>query len=285
MKRMTPKDDDKGTEAGRRSYRGDPDFLRRECVTTRGSEVVRAGEAFGMRWKHGPFRFERYTGDAVPEPDASGPLRLVIWQPQNRVAKPKGWIAGFPKMSLGRTGHVAVSGGTGHEKNWSSHARRHLAQWRRQSGWEIAESDIGPFLDAYRRSTQDRVLRLMFSYVLKEKIAGHGERVRLHVARQDGEIKAGFACVDVPETGESLHLISFIRPEARDASVGIALMDHWFRTAPLRGIRFLDFGLFWRKGDPRDWKGFSRFKSQFVSTYVDYPAPFLRFAGRWGAGR
>jgi hypothetical protein len=263
-----------------RTYRADPDFLGRECATNAGSSVVRSGDAWGTRWKHGPFRFERYTGDAEPVLGSSAPLRLVIWQPERHVAKPKGWMTALRGMSIGRTGYAAVT--EGYARALPSHARRHLAHWRRQRGWDVGECDLGPFLDAYRRSTQDAILRTMFAAIAREKVAGHGDRVRFFAARREGEIMAGFACVDIPETAESLHLMSFIRPAARDASAGIGLMDHWFATASGRGIRWLDFGLFWRPGEPRSWKGFSRFKSQFVTKYVDYPTPYMRFAGRWG---
>ncbi len=266
-----------------RTYRADPDYLRRDCPKGARSEVVRAGAAWGTRWRHAFFRFERHTGDVEPTLDSGAPFRLVVWQPSRPTVRPKGWLPGTRGMSIGLTGYAVLR--DGYEKTWPSHARRHLTHWRKQTGWEITTCDAGAFLDAYRKSTQDGVLRLMFSSVLKEKIAGHGDRVRLTVARRDGRDLAGFACVDVPETGESLHLLSFIRPEARDASAGMGLMDEWYRAAATRGVRYLDFGIFWRKGDPASWKGFSRFKGQFVDRYVDYPAPFLRFAGRLRSGR
>lgn len=269
------------SEERAQTYRANPEYLRRDCVKGSGSEVVRAGGIWGMRWHHAFLRFERHTGDIEPLPDPHAPFRLVVWQPSRPTVRPKGWMPGLRGMSIGLTGHVILK--DGYEKSWPSHARRHLAHWRKQSGWEIVECDAVAFLGAYRRSTQDAILRLMFSSVLKEKITCHGGRVRLTVARHGGRDLAGFACVDVPETGESLHLLSFIQPDAREASAGMGLMDQWFRTASARGIRYLDFGIFWRKGDPASWKGFSRFKGQFVSRYVDYPAPFLRFAGRWGA--
>jgi hypothetical protein len=280
---MTPMPFSEAENSGERvrTYRGDPEYLRRDCVRGSGTEVVRAGAAWGTRWRHAFLRFERHTSDAEPVPDPDAPFRLVVWQPSGPTVRPKGWMRGTRAMGIGLTGYAVLK--DDYEKSWPSHARRHLAHWRKQVGWEIVECDASAFLDAYRRSTQDAVLRLMFSSVLKEKVAGHGERVRLTVARHAGRDLAGFACVDVPETGESLHLLSFIQPDAREASAGMGLMDQWFRTAAARGIRYLDFGIFWRKGDPASWKGFSRFKGQFVGRYVDYPAPFLRFAGRWGS--
>ncbi len=256
------------------SYREHPAYILRESGESSGSSLVGEHGSFGMRWFHGPLCFERYTSDQEPVLHHDGQRKLVVWQPIHRVDRPKGWWPGLPKMSIGLTGYAVLH--PEYERDWSSHARRHLARWRRDTEWNVREITAEEYIAAYARSTQDIILRVMFSAILKSKIRTHEGRVRIMGATRRGGVEAGFVCVDVPETGESLHLMSFICASARSSPVAVGLMEYWCRSSFAQGIRFLDFGLFWQKGDPRDWKGFSRFKSQFGVHFVKYPTPFMR---------
>ncbi len=257
------------------SYRAHPAYLLREAQESVRSSVVGTEACAGLRWFHGPLCFERYTSDEEPKIVADGQARLVVWQTIQRADRQKGWWRGFPKMSVGLTGYAELH--SEYEREWSSHARRHLAKWRRAPEWHVREITAEEYLAAYARSTQDLILRAMFSAILKTKLRSHEERVRIVGASRDGgPIEAGFVCVDVPETMESLHLMSFMCSSARTTSVAIGLMDHWFHSSLALGFRYLDFGLFWQKGDPRDWKGFSRFKAQLGVRYQQYPTPLMR---------
>ncbi len=259
------------------TYREHPAYLLRECGGSARSSLVGEDGCFGMRWFHGPLCFERFTSEREPTIVLDGQRRLTVWQTIARADRPTGWWRGLPKMSIGLTGYAAIHKDGSYEREWSSHARRHLARWRRDSSWTVHSLSVEEYLAAYGRSTQDPILRLMFSNILKEKIRTHVGLVRIIGASRDGGApEAGFVCVDVPETGESLHLMSFICRSARTTSVAIGLMDHWFVTSAAAGIRFLDFGLFWQKGDPRDWKGFSRFKSQLGVRYLRFPTPLMK---------
>jgi hypothetical protein len=262
------------------TYRQHPAYLARECGGASRASVVGAWPgSSGMRWFHGPICVERYTGDDDPEPPRDGQRRLLVWQTMRRTDLPKGWWRGFPKMSIGLTGYAPITDPDA-ERGWSSHARRHLARWRRDPTWSVREIGPDEYLAAYARSTQDLVLRVMFGAILKEKLRTHPGLTRILGASRDGRpIEAGFVCVDVPETAESTHLMSFIVPTARDTSAAVGLMDAWFRASRERGFRWADLGLFWQKGDPRDWKGFSRFKAQFGTRYLRYPTPLMRLDG------
>lgn len=262
------------------SYRGHPAYLLRECGAASRASVVGAPGCVGMRWFHGPICIERYTSDRQPALAPDGQGRLAVWQTIRRGDRPAGWWRGFSKMSIGLTGYAPIPEDGEFERGWSSHARRHLARWRRDATWAARPITAEEYLAAYAHSTQDLVLRLMFGRILKEKLRTHPGLVRIYGAAKDGgAIEAGFVCVDVPETEESLHLMSFIRPSARGSSAAVGLMERWYRTSAEQGLRWLDFGLFWQKGDPRSWKGFSRFKAQFGIRYLRYPTPLMRLYG------
>jgi len=55
------------------------------------------------------------------------------------------------------------------------------------------------------------------------------------------------------------------------------LFDHWFKDSLAQNTAFIDFGNFWKKGDPRSWKGFSIFKAKFGPTYFFYKPKLYKF--------
>jgi hypothetical protein len=54
-------------------------------------------------------------------------------------------------------------------------------------------------------------------------------------------------------------------------------MDEWVQHGVRTGLKYLDFDCFYYKGDPKDWRGFSKFKSQFGIHFIVYPNPLMRF--------
>lgn len=262
-------------------YRQDPDFLAREFADDRRYRFL-APHPGAMRWNHGPIWFEKWYGDAEPATEASGPKRLVLWQRGRRRAAAVGWknAPALPPPQL--TGIVTLS-----ERwldAWADHARRHLSRWRRAADWEIVDIDLEDFLPAYRASTVKRGIRTLYHSTLGEKTRRHGrERMRFFGARKRGssEILAGFACLDIPESAQSVNVASFVAPAAETVSAGTGLIERWFLHGLERGLRFLDFDLFWSPGDPKGWIGFSRFKSQFGVRFVRHPRLLFRTAGSW----
>ncbi len=137
---------------------------------------------------------------------------------------------------------------------------------------------MAEFAAAYRKVKKLGWLTEWFITLVKEKMKLHGTRLHLFGAREKstGDILAGLAVLDIPENRSSVHMIAFVHPRAMATSVSVGLIDCWFQHALKQGIAYLDFDLFWAPGDPRAWKGFSRFKSQFGTRFIHYPHPFLR---------
>jgi hypothetical protein len=259
------------------TYREHPAYLTRESDGLPRTAIVGRDGCWGSRWFHGPLCFERFTSDREPEIPRDGQARFITWQTISRTDRPRGWWRGFPGMSIGLTGYAAVPQDGPIDRDWTAHARRHLKRWR-ASGWSVREIPLEDYRDAYSGSSQDVILRTMFGSILNGKLKGHQGLARIYgaSAAPGGPVEAGFISIDAPETSESLHLMSFIRPAAEASSAGTGLMAHWFDVARERGTKYLDFGIFWQKGDPRSWKGFSRFKSQFGIRFVRYPTPLVR---------
>ena len=263
-------------------YLENKEYILRDCKRTERLQLSGHEGCWGLRWRMGPFWFENFFGDAEP-PVEDGPKRLIIWQPVSREDAPPGWHKTRFLNHIKMTGFAMVSRTEPYWNNWSDHAKRHRKKWvAEKDQWEEFEPTLEEFIAAYKKAPMDPVLRVLYIDLLKSHKRAQGEH--LHVVgmrRAGGPIEAGFVHVDAPEARQSKHFISFIARSARSTSVGTGMMDNWFLHALGSGIDLLDFGVYWTKGDPRSWKGFSRFKSQFGITFVHYPYPCWRIAGSW----
>jgi hypothetical protein len=265
--------------AGYQQFRATDAYILRETKARPMISMVGRAGCLGTRWHHGPLWFEGYTGDVEPVLEKGGPRRMVIWQPITRLDKPAGWHRSWIQMNARKTGFAEIKNTEAYWETWTPHAQRHRRRWLKQDHLEIVEVSSEEFIEAYRRTPKLPFLKGAFIGLVRSKIRAHGDRVRCFAAREreSRQIVAGFAALDIPESHQSLHVISFIQPQAEQFSVGTGLMDHWFKYAVQNNIRFLDFDLFWAPGEPRSWKGFSKFKSQFVTHFIRYPNPLIRF--------
>ncbi len=261
-------------------------FLQRETSGSTRNKVVTEAGMPGISCRIGPVNFEIYVGDTEPIVKPGGPLRRILWQPITRTDRPTGWGRSWLDSRIRMTGFAEIVAGEPYDKKWTDHAKRHAKRWRKERGvvWEMVTPTLEEFIAAYKKAKKDPTLKFLFVAQLRTAVRAHGSLVRLFGVRRagtNGPIEAGFACIDVPEAASSLHLISFINESLRKTPVGVGLMDEWFVTSPALGIRFLDFGVFWAKGDPMSWQGFSQFKAQFGIHFICYPIELARWEGWW----
>jgi hypothetical protein len=170
------------------------------------------------------------------------------------------------------------------ERGWSSHARRHAARWRKlvaAGEREIVDLSLEEYLAAHAKADLDPYVKLAYPGLLRAKAAGHGPRLRcIGSRRPGGPIDAGLAFLHIPEARQSVHIAAFMGGAAQEDPASTGLVMRWFDECRREGIPVMDFGFFWAPGDPRDWRGFSRFKSGFGVRPVLYPPPLLRLAGK-----
>lgn len=251
-----------------------PGFLSREWGST---GFVTAGPSHGARTRVGPLTLEKYVGDEEPKLEPVSP-RLAIWQPITRTDAAPGWRRSWIQMNARLTGFTDLESAPDIHTTWSSQAQRHLKDWKKQNEYHIVEPSLEDFLAAYRRAPMQSSLKRLFEKILREKITRHGSHVRwFGVRRGTSPLEAGFATLDVPESQQSIHLISFILPSVKASGAGAGMIDYWFTQSKQRGLRFMDFDLFYAPGDPKSWQGFSQFKKQFGVTFIRYPGPLIRW--------
>lgn len=265
-------------------YRSCKEYILREASATPRFTLAGREGRYGFGWSHGPLRFERFFADAEPPRDAGGSLRVTIWQRLTRRDAPPGWLPLTEDMGLRMTGFATLDG-VPSERSWSAHARRHAAKWRKlvASGErEIVTMTIEEYLSAYAKADQDPIIKLAYPGLIRTEARAHGGLLRfLGSRRPGGQVDAGFAFLHVPEARQSLHVSAFIKGDAKSDSAATGLIAAWFEECRRVGTQYLDFGFFWAPGDPRDWRGFSRFKAQFGVRLLRYPRPLARLSGSW----
>jgi precorrin-6B methylase 2 len=245
-------------------------------------EPVGQAGCLGMRWHYGPIWIESYTSDLPPEIDPGAPSRMVIWQPLTKTGRPAHWHRSWIQMNPQQHGFADIRGKLEYWRDWTDHAQRHRKRWLKDDRFEIVEVTLPEFAAAYHRSGKLRTMRKDFIRLLERRLHWHGTAVHMFAARNilTQEIIAGLGVVDLPDVSHSMHLVAFIHPKFEKTSVGTGLIDHWFQHCQAAGIRFPHFGLVWTPGDPRGWKGYSKFKRQFNLHLLLYPRPLIRFVRR-----
>lgn len=271
------------TEAGRPLPEGflhpqmDPDYVMGGFAPKHRAVLVGTPGRLGARYPVGPFEIETYFCDEEPALAPCARPRLVLWQPLTRLDAPKGWWR--PWAALNARQHAVVTLLPGeYWKAWSSHAQRHRRRFLRDTEHEIVAVEPEAYIEAYRASGRLPMLREDFVGIINRRRATHGTRMRLLAAREKatGRIVAGLGVLDLPGSGQSLHVTAFLSPAAERTSVGYGLVDAWYAQSIAAGLSFLHWGLVWYPGDPRSWRGYSKFKRQFAPTLIVYPNALVR---------
>ncbi len=256
-------------------------FMEREFSPLRRTRAVGTAAAPGFQRALPGFDFLHFLGDTAPtERPPKTRARFTIWQPIQRTDVPQGWIR-WPVSGHRRlTGFAQIpTGMEPYDRGWSEHAKRHVKRWKKQTAHVIRDADLDTYLAAFARCGKPKGLIARFSEELRRKDQAHPGSLRLRVAQpaEGGSVIAGFATLWIPEIRQTFHVTSFITPEGRETAAAFGLVDDAFQIAQGRGDRTLEFDAFYLPGDPRSWKGFSRFKGQFGAHYIRWPKPLARF--------
>ncbi|MBI4435523.1 methyltransferase domain-containing protein [Candidatus Uhrbacteria bacterium] len=265
-----------------------------EAVTPTGShrEIVEQSGMLGVRMRLWSFSFEHFVHEREPDLRPTDKIRVVCWQPY-RGDRFLGWrrIPGIFTIHFKRGVAIlpvdpppARGGGRGggsadYWKFWSSHARRHREKFLGSREYTIEEVDLETFAEAYHATKfLDPLTRRSFVNVLKHHLKHHPQDVHLRVVCRisDSLVIAGLATIDYADISQSDHVIAFVHPSAQKTSAGVGLIDDWFARCMRQGLKFLQFGLLHRPGDPRSWKAYTAFKRQFHLYEIQYPHPVWR---------
>lgn len=254
-------------------------FLERDA-RARGNQFVFLEQpgCLGLTWHYGPLRFARFLSDTEPIWDFPFPKpHFFFWQRINTTSIPEGWKPSKLALHQSRIGISAIPPAGDALAHISSHAKRHVAAWKKQN-WIIEPITVHEYWDVAFRSTLRFSHKKAFNDLLTAKMAGHGNRIGIIGARpaSSNRFEAAFAYLNVPELRTSVHHVSCATRIGRDADAGTGLMAWWMKHLQSIEYRYADFGVFWTPGEPDTWKGFSRFKAQFCTQFHDFPKMLVK---------
>ncbi len=246
----------------------------------------KTGDPKGIRWSFWPLTFEEYITDSEPSVDNSGTLarnRVMMWKRLRDGPVPKGWHK-LSSLPWRVDGYVELTPDTDYKVGWYKQARRDLRLWEEKflnHGYTIEPVSFDEYERTYKKSTVAKKIGLDALEVVERK---HDEDiyrdntnifgVRNTVSR---ELVAGIIILYSPTHNSSKYECPFILPEAKKIYAMTALINHWFTESLKRSVTLLVFSCFWNKGEPKNWKAFSLFKSHFGPRLVAYPPTLWKF--------
>ncbi|MDB5225065.1 MAG: hypothetical protein JWL87_17 [Candidatus Adlerbacteria bacterium] len=242
----------------------------------------------GVRWGLWPFTFEDYISDKEPNLQESrkGTLarnRVITWERVRKTNIPRGWMQ-FSRAPSRIDGVLSLDQDQDYTLSWNKNARRDLRIFKDKvaSGlYAVVPISMDAFAGAYRQSLIAQRVDLRRLEDLERKFAhpaaqGH---IKLWGVRntQTDAIVAGTAINYSPTYKNSTHIAPFILEEGRHLCAATGLIDHWFAESIKHGCTFATTLNFWFKGQPKEWRGFSEFKSHFGFQFVAYPPRLYKF--------
>jgi hypothetical protein len=236
----------------------------------------------GIRWSLWPFTFEQYFSNNEPVISNSGTLarnRIVMWKRISLKDKPRGWFQFSNKPDrvdgIKRLGDDLTEG-------WNKNARRDMRLWQQHfhnKTYQIIKLPIEEYTDAYTKSLVAGRIGMEQLDNLSRKYADSSDHIAFWGVQniQTKTIVAGIAIIFSPTYKSSTHVAPFITLEGRTVFAQTALVYTWFDESKKRGCPTAVSINFWFPGKPKNWKGFSEFKSHFGFEYVAYPPVLYKF--------
>ena len=199
----------------------------------------------------------------------------VIWVPYRHIEKPDHWRSLWFPTHFRETGWTHLTDAD-YTKKWSQRARRAKKKFL-QSGATLHRVDRATFIDAFERAKFLPLLKKEYITYYKKLTAIDPESVRQWlVYSTDSKPIAGLAVHDFLEN-QSVHMVAFTTKEAYPYQAGTGLIDAWFEDSWKRGITHISFDQLRQKYGPRDQKGSSEFKENFIEYRMHFPKAYIRF--------
>lgn len=240
------------------------------------------GDFFEYGWW--PFRFLVALSDTEPTefPRYIFP-RIAVWDRVRKVSCPPSWIS----IGKGRSEHGVLSLLTSDVKlTFNETARRELACFAKyKGGYDFVETDIEAFQKEYEKS--DTYACISPGVVKKMMISAKKRSTsKLHtvclfaVEKKSGNVHAGILYESSLLCQNTYYSIGFLANKKEKRPLMVGLVHLWLTSSQKEGMVCANFGLMYRDGDPKEWKGFTTFKEKFGVTRVTLPPSLIKIVWR-----
>ena len=241
------------------------------------STPLNKDSVWGQRFKWKFICIDVYHSDREPTIEKIKGLQLVIWHPITKIAKINGWYRNLFIKYGSQNGFVHIK--KNYWSDWTQHANRHRKEWLKSERYEICNVTLDEFEKAYHESKKlSGFLRKAFLKSVRTQLKDNKCTIDIVLVRDKNTAKyvAGLITTNYPDISLSIHTISFMRKDVKNTPVGYGVIINWYESAIKNNINWLNYGLLWKKGDPKEWKGYSKFKRQFKPYLIIFPRPYIK---------
>jgi hypothetical protein len=250
-------------------------------------ETVPGNKIRGTRYGIWQLFVEVYSGTETPDITFSQGYakphnRLCMWHAYDTSRPiPKGWFR-LSMYSEFRIGYATIPHMVPYYTLWSKRVQEYRRKWLRDNldtTHAVELVTYEQFAHAYKKSPVGRKIGSMLLNDVERRIQAATSDVELWCVKNvvSGQYVAGVSFEYSKSCRSAYYIAGFQEADSNNTPSMVGLFDHIFAHAKERGMCYVELGNFWKKGNPRSWKGFSTFKSKFGITYVDMPSALVRF--------
>ena len=242
------------------------------------SKQLSKDNIWGQRFNWRLFYIDIYHSQSMPTIQKIKGLQIIIWHPISKTAKINGWHRNLFIKSGSQNGFVKLT--PNYWQDWDHHAKRHRNDWLKSlDHYEIQKVTIDEFETEYHKSKKlNGFLRKAFLKSVKIHMAKSPCIVNCTLVKDKSTNSyiAGLITTDYPDISQSIHTIAFMRKEAKNTPAGYGVIIDWYENCLKTNINWINWGLLWKPGDPKDWRGYTKFKLQFKPYLIIFPRPYIK---------
>lgn len=216
--------------------------------------------------------------DVEPNLDALKTLHwlkhgIVIWIPNRIIDIPKGW------RELWISGHFKetwfnVLENEEYDKKWNERARR--AKKKFLTSWHTVKS-VTPkeFSEAFKKTKIKSMYKTQWIEYYKNMVEIDPKSIRQRLSYDENWIPTAWLAVH-DYLNSSVHLVAFTGNKAYKSQGGTALIDIWFKESLEKNIKYISFDQLRQKFWPKDQKGYTNFKMNFIEYRMSFPKAYFK---------
>ncbi len=199
----------------------------------------------------------------------------------------KGWIKAGSNPRK-RLGVLEVRDGD-YYKSWGDTTKNLRNRWLKINGssYEVSEVMREEFLvhyvqsEVYKKIDKDITRRVMQTITKRDESLAYKICYFLVKNKESNEVKAGLAYESSSSSTNTYYSIGFLMDCKERDPLMTGLLMEWIERERKEGYHYFNFGIFWKEGDPKSWKGFSQFKMKYGVKMYDLPQSLIKVKWFW----
>lgn len=156
---------------------------------------------------------------------------------------------------------------------------------RARDEYDFVTVDVHTFDIEYRKSDTYKhidpyVARRLAEMMKKRSVCGVEMRFVFLVCKAENSVRAGIAYESSKKAKNTYYTIGFLKNRKERVPLMVGLIHEWLTVSKEAGMKYANFGLMYKEGDPKSWQGFSTFKEKFGVKKVMLPPSLVKIVWR-----